>query len=218
MPIRAVIFDMDGVIVDSEPVWNSSRVELVGAHGRSWSEALQRACMGRSTLEWAEIMREQVPLPMTTDEVMDEMRERMLASYRAHLPVLPGAVEAVHSMAGAFVVAMASGSMTALIEHVLRATGLDGRISVVVFGDTVPRGKPAPDIYLEAARRLGLPPAECVGVEDSANGLRSLRAAGMRAVAVPTRSYPLSQEALALADLRLPSLLDLSVEAVRALG
>jgi len=215
MPIRAVIFDMDGVIVDSEPVWNRSRVELAGAHGRSWSEELQRACMGRSTEEWAEIMRERVPLQMTAAEVMAEMRERMLSAYRAHLPVLPGAVEAVHRMAGAFAVAMASGSMTALIEHVLRATGLDHAISVVVLGDTIPRGKPAPDIYLEAARRLGVPPGDCVGVEDSSNGLRSLRAAGMRAVAVPSPGYPLSEEALALADLRLASLVDLSVEAVR---
>jgi len=218
MPIGAVIFDLDGVIVDSEPVWNRSRIELVGAHGRSWNEELQRACMGRSTLEWAEIMRERVPLPMTVAEVMDEMRERMLAAYRAHLPVLPGAVEAVHRMAGAFAVAMASGSMTALIEHVLRATGLDRRISVVVFGDTIPRGKPAPDIYLEAARRLALPPGACAGVEDSANGLRALRAAGMSAVAVPSPGYPLSEEALALADLRLSTLEELSVEAVRALA
>ena len=218
MPIRAVIFDMDGVIVDSEPVWNRARIELVGAHGRTWNEELQRACMGRSTEEWAKIMCERVPLRMTAPEVMAEMRERMLSAYRAHLPVLPGAVEAVHRMAGSFAVAMASGSMTALIEHVLRATGLDRAIRVVVYGDTIPRGKPAPDIYLEAARRLGLTPGACAGVEDSANGLRALRAAGMRAVAVPSPGYPLSAEALALADLRLSSLVDLSVEAVRGLG
>jgi HAD superfamily hydrolase (TIGR01509 family) len=218
MPIRAVIFDMDGVIVDSEPVWNSTRVELVGAHGRTWNEGLQRACMGRSTLEWAEIMRERVPLPMTTVEVMDEMRRRMIEAYEAHLPVLPGAVEAVRRMAGAFTVAMASGSMTALIDHVLIATGLDRVIPVVVHGDTIARGKPAPDIYLEAARRLGVPPGECAGVEDSANGLRSLRAAGMRAVAVPSVGYPLPAEALSLADLRVATLDDLTEDAVRGLG
>jgi mannitol-1-/sugar-/sorbitol-6-/2-deoxyglucose-6-phosphatase len=218
MPIRAVIFDMDGVIVDSEPVWNRVRIELLSAHGRAWNEELQRACMGRSTVEWADIMRERVPLPMTTAEVIDEMRRRMVAAYDAHLPVLPGAVEAVRRMAGAFTVAMASGSMTALLDHVLAATGLDRLIPVVVHGDTIARGKPAPDIYLEASRRLGVAPAECLGVEDSANGLRSLRAAGMRAVAVPSPGYPLRGEVLALADLRLGTLDELTPEAVRALG
>lgn len=217
MPIRAVVFDMDGVLVDSEPVWNQARVELATAHGQVWTEEMHRECMGRSTEGWARVMRDRLHLPMSDAEVVAEMRDRMLAAYRSHLPVLPGAIEAVHRMAAAFRVALASGSHTPLIEHVLTATGLDRVIPVVVLGDTIPRGKPHPDIYLEAARRLGLPPGECLGVEDSTNGLRALRAAGMKAVAVPSPEYPLAAEALALADLRISTLDELTVEAVRGL-
>lgn len=218
MPIRAVIFDMDGVLIDSEPVWNRVRRKLAAEHGRMWDDELQRACMGRSTVEWAEVMRDRIPLAMTVPEVIAEVVGRMIAEYERHLPLLPGAVEAVHRMAAAFPVALASGSMTSLIHHVLRATGLEKVIPVVVLGDTIPRGKPAPDIYLEAARRLGVPPEDCVGIEDSANGLRALRAAGLKAVAVPSPEYPLSVDVLALAHLRLRTLDELTVEAVRALG
>src|SRR5512138_3222908 len=125
MPVRAVIFDMDGVLVDSEPVWNAVRAELAAERGLVWTEEMQRACMGRATVEWAEVMRDRLHLPLSVDEIIAEMRRRMLASYRRRLPVLPGAVEAVHRMAGAFAVALASGSMTILIHEVLSATGLD---------------------------------------------------------------------------------------------
>ncbi len=218
MPIRAVVFDMDGVLIDSEPVWSQVRAEMAAGHGRTWTEEMHRACMGRGTVEWAEILRDRLGLPMTLEQIIDETRERMLTAYRRRLPLLPGAVESVRRMADGFAVALASGSMTALIEHVLAATGLDRVIPIVVFGDTIPRGKPEPDIYLEAARRLGVPPAECAGVEDSRNGLRALRAAGMKAIAVPSPGYPLAPDALALADLRISTLLELTVEAVRALG
>ncbi len=218
MPVRAVLFDMDGVVVDSEPVWNRTRTELAAERGLAWTEDMQRACMGRATVEWAEVMRDRLGLPEPVDEVIEDMRRRMLAAYRHRLPVIPGAVEAVRRMAGAFAVALASGSMTVLIHEVLAATGLDRVLPVVVLGDTVPRGKPAPDIYLEAARRLEVPAADCCGVEDSGNGLRALRAAGMKAVAVPTPDWPLAPDALALADLRLSRIDELTVEAVRGLG
>ncbi len=218
MPIGAVVFDMDGVLVDSEPVWNQARVELAAAHGLAWTDELQRACMGRATVEWAEVMRDRLGLSMSIDQLIEEMGRRMIAAYQRHLPVLPGAVEAVHRMAGAFRVALASGSMTVLIHHVLAATGLDRLIPVIVLGDTIPSGKPAPDIYLAAARRLGVEPPACAGVEDSGNGLRALRAAGMKAIAVPSPRYPLAPDVLALADLRLSTLEELTVEAVRALG
>ncbi len=218
MPIRGVVFDMDGVLIDSEPVWNQVRVELAAANGQAWTEELQRACMGRATAEWAQVMRDHLGLPMSTHEIVEDVRRRVIAAYRRRLPLLPGAVEAVHRMAGAFRLALASGSMTALIQHVLAATGLDRIIPVIVLGDTIPSGKPAPDIYLAAARRLGLEPPLCAGVEDSGNGLRALRAAGMKAIAVASPGYPLAPDALALADLRLSTLEELTVEAVRALG
>jgi HAD superfamily hydrolase (TIGR01509 family) len=218
MSVRAVVFDMDGVLVDSEPVWNRVRAELAAERGLAWTEEMQRACMGRATVEWAAVMRDRLRLPMSIDEVIEDVRRRMLAAYRQRLPVIPGAVEAVQRIAAAFAVALASGSMTILIQEVLSATGLDRVIPVVVLGDTIARGKPAPDIYLEAAHRLGLPPADCAGVEDSGNGLRALRAAGMKAIAIPTAEYPLAPEVLALADLRLGRIDELTAQAVRELG
>ena len=218
MTVRAVVFDMDGVLVDSEPVWNRVRVELAAERGLTWTDEMQRACMGRATVEWAEVVRDRLHLPWSVDEVIADVRRRMQAAYRQRLPVIPGAVEAVRRIAAAFPVALASGSMTVLIHEVLSATGLERVLPVVVLGDTVPRGKPAPDIYLEAARRLELPPEDCAGVEDSANGLRALRAAGMKAIAIPTADYPLPAEALALAHLRLGRIDELTVEAVRGLA
>jgi beta-phosphoglucomutase-like phosphatase (HAD superfamily) len=215
VPIQAIVFDMDGVLIDSEPIWNEVRVEFAAACGKPWTEALQRSVMGVSTQTWGEAMRDGLGSPLPVEQVVDEVGRRMIASYRRHLPLLPGALEAVRLAAGAYPVALASGSMSMLIDHVLDATGLRELIGVVVYGDTIARGKPAPDIYLETARRLGVVPAACVGVEDSANGLRALRAAGMKAIAVPSPGYPLPDAA---ADLRLSSLEEFSLDLVRALG
>ncbi len=216
MTIEAIIFDMDGVIVESEPVWNTCRVELSAAYGKQWGEEDQRSVMGSSTAHWAKVMRERLALPMSDEAVIDEMRRRMIAHFDAHLPVLPGAVEAVKLASSAYPVALASGSMSALISYVLRATGLEEVLKVVVRGDDLARGKPAPDIYLEAARQLGVEPAACVGVEDSAHGVMSLRAAGMKVIVVPS-PYPLKEEVLSLADLRLQSLEAFTLERIAQL-
>ena len=217
MPVKALIFDMDGVIVDSEPVWNQSRVEMAAAHGKQWNEADQRAVMGSSTLAWAKVMRERLDLPMSDEAVIDEVRRRMIAHYDQRLPVLPGAVEAVRLAASAYPVALGSGSMSALITYVMHATGLDQILKVVVRGDDIPRGKPEPDIYLEAARQLGVAPADCAGVEDSGHGVMALRAAGMKVIVVSS-PWPLPESVLALTDLRLQSLADFSLELVKTLG
>jgi HAD superfamily hydrolase (TIGR01509 family) len=218
MPIRAVIFDMDGVIVDSEEYWWQSRVEFAARRGKAWTMDDQRLAMGRSTIEWARVMHERLALEESLDDVMGEVIggvNRMLA---ARLPVLPGALEAVRLSGSAYPVALASGSPTSVIQEVMRLTGLDQVFRFVLYGDDMQHGKPDPEIYLKTAALLGVEPAHCLGIEDSGNGLRALHAAGMHAIAVPSPSFPLSDELLALADVKLNSLTEYSLELVRSLG
>jgi mannitol-1-/sugar-/sorbitol-6-/2-deoxyglucose-6-phosphatase len=217
MPIEAVIFDMDGVLVDSEPYWLKSREEFSQSIGKTWTDESQRLCMGRSTIEWAEVMQERLELDMTLDDIMADIKARVISHYEQHLPLLPGAVEAVHTAASGFRVALASGSPTEIIHSVTQLTGLDQVFEVMVFGDNIKRGKPAPDIYLETARLLGIPPQNCVGIEDSGNGVRAVKAAGMYAIAAPSPAFPLPDEIIAMADLTLSSLEGFSVEMVKAL-
>jgi HAD superfamily hydrolase (TIGR01509 family) len=208
---------MDGVLVDSEVYWQQSREDFARALGKLWTPDDHRACMGRSTLEWAEIMRERLDLDWSLDQIIADIKARVIAHYEERLPVLPGALEAVRTAATIYKVALASGSATAIIQLVMQRTRLDQVFEAVIYGDDIPRGKPAPDIYLEAARRLGVSPAQSVGIEDSANGLRSLKAAGMRAIAVPSPSFPLPEDILKLADRVLPSLEAFSVGLVQSL-
>lgn len=220
MTITTVIFDMDGVLVDSEEYWLQARVEFAGALGKNWTMDDQRLAMGRNTIEWAHVMQERLQLEgqMTLEAIMADVKGRVIAKLEQRLPTLPGALEAVHTSAANFRVALASGSPTEVIETVMRLTRLDAIFETMVFGDTIARGKPAPDIYLEAARRLGVQPSECVGIEDSGNGLRSLKAAGMKAIAVPSPGFPLSADLIALADVQLGSLLEFSPEVVHRLA
>ncbi len=214
MPIEAIIFDMDGVIVNSEEYWWQARVEFAQKRGKVWSFDDQRAAMGRSTVEWARIMQERLQLDLSLDAIMSEVIASVNARLEAHLPVLPGAVEAVRASAGAYPVALASGSPTSVIQEVMRLTGLDQVFRLVVYGDDMQRGKPDPEIYLTTAQRLGVDPSRCLGIEDSGNGLRALKAAGMVAIAVPSPGFPLSDDLLALADKVLGSLTEFSVELV----
>jgi HAD superfamily hydrolase (TIGR01509 family) len=183
--------------------------------GKHWSFDDQRAAMGRNTVEWARVMQQRLQIDMPLDEIIEQVRGDVIARLEARLPLLPGALEAVHTAASAYRVALASGSPTQIIDKVMRLTGLGSVFEVMVFGDDMAHGKPAPDIYLETARRLALEPAECVGIEDSANGLRALKAAGMAAIAVPSPGFPLPDEVLAIADRVLASLESFSVELVR---
>jgi beta-phosphoglucomutase-like phosphatase (HAD superfamily) len=218
MGIEAVIWDMDGVLVDSEEYWWQSRVAFAQALGKTWTMDDQRAAMGRNTIEWAHVMQERLGLDMAADEIIEQVRGGVITRIEARLPLLPGALEAVHIAAEHFPVALASGSPTQVIEKVMHLTGLDQVFEHMVFGDDIPRGKPAPDIYFEAARRLGVNPARCLGIEDSANGLRALKAAGMAAIAVPSPGFPLPADVLALADHVLPSLESFSLKLVQEIG
>ena len=206
MRIEAVIFDMDGVLVDSEVYWDKSRVEFARDRGKTWTDEYQRLAMGRSTVGWATVMQEKLRLDESIDDIIAEMKGRVIAHYERRMPTRPGAIESVHRMKQHFRVGLASGSPTEIIKAVLRITGLDQVFEVMIYGDDIPRGKPAPDIYLEAMARLGVSHHVTVGIEDSANGLRSLKAAGIAAVAAPSPDFPLPPEILALADAHIDTL------------
>jgi HAD superfamily hydrolase (TIGR01509 family) len=210
--IVAVVFDLDGVIVDSEQVWDEVREAYVRETGGTYTDESARDMMGMSSPEWSRYMAEALRVPGTPEEINAAIVERMLARYGEAPPLLPGAVEAVRRIGASLPLAIASSSNRELIDVVLRASGLAADFRATVSSEEVPRGKPWPDVYLAAARRLGVDPARCGAVEDSHNGIRSAKAAGMRVVAVPNAHYPPDDEALELADVVVPSIDELQVE------
>jgi HAD superfamily hydrolase (TIGR01509 family) len=214
--IESVVFDLDGVIVDTEQVWDDVREQLVRERGGRWHDGAQAAMMGMSSPEWSRYMRDELGLPESPEEINDEVVRRMLERYRRSLPLIDGAVEAVERLAAELTLAVASSSNRPLIETVLERAGIAERFAAVVSSEEVARGKPAPDVYLEAARRLGVEPARCAAVEDSSNGIRAAHAAGMRVLALPNAHYPPARQALALADAVLSSPWELTPELVRA--
>jgi HAD superfamily hydrolase (TIGR01509 family) len=214
--IDAVVFDLDGVVVDTEQVWDEVREQLARERGGRWHHGAQAAMMGMSSPEWSAYMHDEIGLADTPAEINDEVVQRMLERYRAQLPLIPGAVEAVRRIGAAFRLGVASSSNRPLIEAVLEGAGITDLFEAVVSSEEVARGKPAPDVYLEAARRLGLEPAQAAAVEDSANGIRAAHAAGMRVLALPNQHYPPPPEALALADVVVGSADELTPELVHA--
>ncbi len=216
--IDAVVFDLDGVVVDSEHVWDEVREALARERGGRWHERAQADMMGMSSTEWSRYMHDVIGLPETPEEINAEVVRRMEARYDQELPLIAGAVDAVERLAGRFRLAVASSSNRPLIDAVLKASGLAPFFEATVSSEEVPRGKPAPDVYLEAARRLGVEPLRCAAVEDSGNGIRSAHVAGMRVLAIPNRRYPPPQDALALADVVLESIDDLTVDRLAQLS
>lgn len=216
--IQAVVFDLDGVLINSEPVWEQVRRGLVAERGGHWAPDAQRRIMGMSTPEWARYLSEDLGVGLPPDEVAREVIDRMAARYTEHVPLMTGAADAVHRIAARWPLGLASSSPPRLIEVVLRSAGLRSRLSVVMSTEQVAHGKPAPDIYLAVAAKLGGPPPDCAAVEDSANGLRSAAAAGLRVIAIPQQRYPPEPDALAQASLVLPSLAELTTDAISALA
>ena len=212
--IEAVVFDLDGVLVDSEHVWDEVREELARERGGGWHDRAQADMMGMSSTEWSRYMHDVIGLSSSPEEINDEVVRRMQARYATELPLIDGAVEAVERLARLFPLALASSSNRQLIDAVLAQAGLARFFDVTVSSEEVARGKPAPDVFLEAARRLDVAPERCAAVEDSGNGLRAAHAAGMRVIAIPNRRYPPPANALALADVELDSLGELSSEVV----
>jgi HAD superfamily hydrolase (TIGR01509 family) len=209
-PIEAVVFDMDGVIVDTEHLWDEVREELTDEWGGRYTPEAQQAMMGMSSREWSRYLHEVVGLREPPEAINSEVVRRMLTRYETELPVVPGAVEAVHRLAAAgYRLGLASSSNRELIDVVLRELEVTELFGVTVSSEEVARGKPAPDVYLEAADRLGVDPTRCAAVEDSASGIRAARAAGMRVLAYPNRHYPPARDVLASAHATLDSLADL---------
>ena len=214
MSREAVVFDLDGVVIQSEEVWDSVREAYVRERGGRYDAVVQRAMMGMSSVEWSRYLHEQAGVRDEPAAINAEVVQRMLEHYRAELPLIPGAVEAVRRVASRFRLGLASSSNRELIDAVLDSARLTELFEATVSSEEVPRGKPAPDVYLEAARRLGVPPERCGAVEDSHGGIRSAKAAGMFVVAIPNPSYPPDDEALALADVTLGSIDELTPEVV----
>ena len=217
-PVRAVIFDMDGLLIDSEPVWDSVRRAMAEDAGMEWTADDHQVVMGASTQEWADHMVRRLELSMSREEVIAAVIDRMAAAYSAGIPWLPGALNAINLAASRYRTALASGSHPALINVVTSDAAVAGRFEAIVAADDVGVGKPEPDVYLVTAERLGIPPAECVCLEDSGNGIIAGVRAGMKVIAVPDPRFPPAREKVAQADLVLSSLVELTQDRIAGLG
>jgi HAD superfamily hydrolase (TIGR01509 family) len=216
-PAQAVVFDLDGVLIDSEPLWDEVRRGMATQAGRPWPADATTTLQGVGTADWSGYMAHTVGIPATPEEIAAHVIGALAQRYERHLPLMPGALDAVGRMSGQWPLGLASGSPRELIDTVMTATPLGPGFRVAVASDEVAANKPAPDVYLEVARRLGAPPAGVVAVEDSGNGVRSAHAAGMRVVAVPQPGFLPPPDVLALADVTLASLDELTVELVERL-
>jgi HAD superfamily hydrolase (TIGR01509 family) len=214
--IEAVVFDLDGVLVDSEEAWDEARRQLAEERGGRWTEQAQRDMMGMSSSEWSRYMRDVIGVPDTPEEISAEVVRRLERLYRDRLPIIPGAVEAVQRLAVRWPLGVASSSNRPLIDLFLELSSLADYFQAIVSSEEVPRGKPAADVYLEAARRLGHEADDCAAVEDSENGIRSAAAAGMRVIAIPNRAFPPSPETLAAADVVIASVAELEPDLIAA--
>jgi HAD superfamily hydrolase (TIGR01509 family) len=210
----AVVLDLDGVVIDSEGVWAEVREAFVQRHGGEWPEDAQQRMMGMSTAEWAAYMHRDLGVPMEPDDIARGVIGAMLDRYRTALPLLAGAQAALARLAEHWSLGLASSSPREVVAAVLSLAGIDDLFGAVVSSDEVAKGKPAPDVYLEAARRLGVAASDAVAVEDSTNGIRAAHAAGMAVVAVPNRGFPPAADALALAAAQVPGIAAVTPEVV----
>jgi HAD superfamily hydrolase (TIGR01509 family) len=214
--IEAVVFDLDGVLLDSEQVWDEAREQLAKERGGRWHGGAQRDMMGMSSPEWSRYMHDVIGLSEPPEEINREVVERLAAIYERGLPVIRGAREAVERLASRWPLGLASSSNRELIDLVLERLGVSELFRATVSSEEVARGKPAPDVYLEAARRLGVEPSRSAAIEDSQNGILAAKAAGMRVLTIPNGHFPPGEDALAEADAVLGSIDELTVEAVSA--
>jgi HAD superfamily hydrolase (TIGR01509 family) len=212
--IEAVIFDLDGVLIDSEQVWSDARRQLVEERGGRWHDRAQQEMMGMSSIEWSRYLNEKLGVDLPAQRISEEVVRRLGVLYRRRLPLLPGARDAVERVAARWPLGLASSSNRELIDLVLELSGLATYFRTTVSSEEVTRGKPAPDVYIEVTRRLGVEPSRCVAIEDSRNGILSAAAASMRVFAIPNRAFPPGEEALAKAAWILGSLDELTPELI----
>jgi HAD superfamily hydrolase (TIGR01509 family) len=206
----AVVFDLDGVLIESEQVWDTAREQLVRKRGGAWHDSATRDMMGMSSKEWSRYMHDRLSVPMEPAEINDDVVRRVAAAYREHLPLLPHAVETVQALGERRRLGVASSSNRPIIELVLDRMGVRDRFAAVVSSEEVANGKPAPDVYLAVARELGVEPEDCVAIEDSTNGIKSALAAGMRTIAVPNRQFRPDDDILESASVVVPSLAEVT--------
>lgn len=214
--LAAIVFDMDGVLLDSEQLWDEVRENLARERGGRWHDSAQADMMGMSSPEWSLYMHDVIGLPEPPEDINAEVVRRLLTRYREWLPLIDGAVDAAERLSRRWPLGLASSSNREVIDAVLAAAGIADHFLATVSSEEVARGKPAPDVYLEAAHQLGVDASNCVAIEDSRNGIASAHAAGMRVVAIPNPHYPPSADVLAAADDIATSLDELTVERVSA--
>jgi HAD superfamily hydrolase (TIGR01509 family) len=208
--IQAVIFDLDGLLLDSESAWDGGRRALVAEHGLEWPAGATEAMLGMSSPEWSRYVHEELRVPLEPARISDRVVAHVLETYAQRLPLLPGAEAAVARLAERWPLALASSSNREVIERVMETSGWGDVFGAWVSSEEVARGKPAPDVFIEAARRLGVVPRDAAGIEDSHNGILAARAAGLRVIAIPNHEFPPGAEALQAADRVLRSLDELT--------
>jgi HAD superfamily hydrolase (TIGR01509 family) len=216
--IGAVVFDLDGVLVDSESVWDEVRRRFTQENGGHWHDGAQREMMGMSSVEWSQYVHDRLGVEMEPERISEVVADRVADLYRDHLPLLPGAVESVRAISAEWPLGLASSSNRHVIDLVLDEAGVADHFAMTVSSEEVGAGKPAPDVYLETARRLDVDSSACVAIEDSTNGIRSAHAAEMAVIAVPNEDFPPEPDALAVATLVLDSLEELTPGVVRTLA
>ncbi len=215
--IEAVVFDLDGVLVDSEQVWARAKRDLVDRCGGTWREEATEKMLGMSSPEWSRYLHDDLGVPLDPEDISVRVGDRMVELYRLQLPLLPGAVEAVRRLRARWPLGLATSSNREVIDVFLELTGLTDAFAATLSSEEVERGKPSPDVYLEAIGRLGAEPKRCAAIEDSSNGLRAAAAAGMAVIALPNPHFPPDPDALALADRTLGSLEELTPEVIAGL-
>jgi HAD superfamily hydrolase (TIGR01509 family) len=216
--IEAVIFDLDGVLIESEQLWDQARRAVVAARGGQWRDDATTAMQGMSSVEWADYLHDTLHVDLAPAEIIELVVDDLLSRYRHHLPLLPGAVAAVRRITQRWPLGLASSSNRVVIDSVLEVSGLSGAFFATVSSEEVSQGKPAPDVYVEAARRLHHAPRDCAAIEDSTNGIKSALAAGLPVVAIPNLSYPPRADVLTDAARVLNSLDELTVDLIDDLG